>query len=203
MFKYAPYVASFDGLYEGHFMKKLKRNLSLLLMSTIFLTACGDKPSESTTSPKTQSTKPSPNTAPQESTTNQMVNEASNETKADEVQTTQSATSDETNKGSTETNQPANADKANTESTPVQALSLAEGKARYEKTCKICHEQGLLDAPKLTAKADWAKRLAEKDMNTLYKHSAKGFNKMPAQAVADISEAEVYAAVDYMVSQVK
>ncbi len=184
-------------------MKNLKRNLSLLLVGTIFLTACSDKPSESATSPKTQSTESAPNTPPQESAANQMVNEASNETKADEVKTTQSATSDETNKGTAETNQPANTDKADTDNAPVQALSLAEGKARYEKTCKICHEQGLLDAPKLTAKADWAKRLAEKDMDTLYKHSAKGFNKMPAQAVADISEAEVYAAVDYMVSQVK
>ncbi|MDO4896511.1 MAG: c-type cytochrome [Moraxella sp.] len=85
---------------------------------------------------------------------------------------------------------------------PVKALSVAEGKARYEKTCKVCHEQGLLNAPKLTAKADWAKRL-EKGVDILHRHSAKGFGKMPAQVTADISEAEVYAAVDYMISQVK
>lgn len=84
----------------------------------------------------------------------------------------------------------------------VQPLSIAEGKVRYETTCKICHDQGLLDAPKLSDKANWAKRL-EQGMDTLYLHSAKGFNKMPAQATADVSEAEVYAAVDYMVSQVK
>ena len=54
----------------------------------------------------------------------------------------------------------------------------------------------------LTAKADWAKRL-EKGVDTLHTHSAKGFGKMPAQATGDVSEAEVYAAVDYMISQVK
>ena len=90
----------------------------------------------------------------------------------------------------------------NTAKPKVQALSLEEGKARYEKTCKVCHDQGLLNAPKLTATADWAKRL-EKGVDTLHAHSAKGFGKMPAQATGDVSEAEVYAAVDYMISQVK
>lgn len=92
--------------------------------------------------------------------------------------------------------------KADTVKSDVKPLSVAEGKARYEKTCKVCHDQGLLDAPKLTAKADWAKRL-DKGMDTLYTHSAKGFGKMPAQATGEVSEAEVYSAVDYMVSQVK
>ena len=91
------------------------------------------------------------------------------------------------------------ADSAKTE---VKALSLEEGKKRYEKTCKACHDQGLLDAPKLSDKAGWAKRL-EKGVDTLHTHSAKGFNKMPAQATGEVSEAEVYAAVDYMIAQVK
>lgn len=85
---------------------------------------------------------------------------------------------------------------------PVKALSIEEGKKRYEQTCKVCHGQGLLDAPKLTNKAEWAKRL-EKGIDTLHQHSAKGFNKMPAQAVGAVSEAEVYAAVDYMLEQAK
>lgn len=81
-------------------------------------------------------------------------------------------------------------------------LSIEEGKKRYEQTCKVCHDQGLLDAPKLSDKAEWAKRL-EKGVDTLYEHSAKGFNKMPAQAVSTVTEAEVYAAVDYMLEQAK
>lgn len=82
---------------------------------------------------------------------------------------------------------------------PVEALSIEEGKQRYEATCKVCHDAGLLDAPKLSAKEEWQKRLAAKGLETLQANSAKGFNKMPAQAVGDISEAEVYAAVNYII----
>ena len=82
---------------------------------------------------------------------------------------------------------------------PVEALSIEEGKRRYEATCKVCHDAGLLDAPKLSAKEEWQKRLAAKGLETLQVNSAKGFNKMPAQAVGDVSEAEVYAAVNYII----
>lgn len=90
---------------------------------------------------------------------------------------------------------------AKVEASHVKA-SMAEGKQRYEQTCRVCHDQGLLDAPKLTDKAEWAKRL-EKGVDVLYEHSAKGYNKMPAQATGAVSEAEVYVAVDYMLEQVK
>ncbi len=82
---------------------------------------------------------------------------------------------------------------------PVEALPIEEGKQRYEATCKVCHDAGLLDAPKLSAKEEWQKRLAAKGLETLQANSAKGFNKMPAQAVGDVSEAEVYAAVNYII----
>lgn len=170
-------------------MKNPSKTLSLLLASAVLLTACGgDKPSEPAKS------EPSTQTAPAEL--------ADTVPKADEVAITNSATSDKTDKGTVETAQVDNAEQADTAPAPVQALSIAEGKARYEKTCRICHDQGLLDAPKLTAKADWAKRL-DKGIDTLHKHSAKGFGKMPAQVTGEVSEAEVYAAVDYMVSQVQ
>lgn len=86
-------------------------------------------------------------------------------------------------------------------SAQIAALPADAGQKRYEATCKICHEKGLLDAPKFGSKADWQARL-KKDKDLLYRHSAHGFNKMPAQAVGDISEAEVYAAVDYILAQV-
>lgn len=170
-------------------MKNPSKTLSLLLASAALLTACGgEKPSEPAKA------EPSTQTAPAEL--------ADTVPKADEVAITNSATSDKTDKGTVETAQVDNAEQADTAPAPVQALSIAEGKARYEKTCRICHDQGLLDAPKLTAKADWAKRL-DKGIDTLHKHSAKGFGKMPAQVTGEVSEAEVYAAVDYMVSQVQ
>lgn len=82
-----------------------------------------------------------------------------------------------------------------------EVLAADAGEKLYEKQCKACHEGGLLGAPKLGNKAEWAPHLA-KDIETLHMHSAKGFNKMPAQATGDVSEAQVHAAVDYMVAAV-
>lgn len=189
-------------------MKNPSKALTLLLASAVFLTTCdGDKPAE----PKPEPQKPAPaQTAPTQDTADKS---ATDTPKADEkTQTTTETTAqtapqetgaakDDAKPDDTAKSEQAPA-KAEAPKPKVQALSLEEGKARYEKTCKVCHDQGLLNAPKLTATADWAKRL-EKGVDTLHTHSAKGFNKMPAQATGDVSEAEVYAAVDYMISQVK
>lgn len=83
-----------------------------------------------------------------------------------------------------------------------EVLAADAGAKLYETNCKVCHDSGLLDAPKYGDKAAWEPRLA-KGIETLHMHSAKGFNKMPAQATDKISEAQVYAAVDYMVEAVK
>lgn len=159
--------------------------LAVLLTSAACLTACGD---DKPTPDKTSQSAPSPaqNTPVTEpaQTTEQTKTAQSEPKSASDAEKSESAATKESPKEA------------------VKAVSLEEGKARYEKTCRVCHDQGLLNAPKLTAKADWAKRL-DKGMDTLYLHSAKGFGKMPAQVTGDVSEAEVYAAVDYMVSQVK
>ena len=80
-------------------------------------------------------------------------------------------------------------------------LAADTGAKIYEANCKLCHESGLLSAPIHGDKTAWAPRLT-KDKETLYMHSAKGFNKMPAQATDKVSEAEVHAAVDYMLAAV-
>ena len=80
-----------------------------------------------------------------------------------------------------------------------EVLAADAGAALYEKQCKVCHEKGLLAAPVFGSKEAWAPRIA-KGIDTLHMHSAKGFNKMPAQASAEVSEAQVHAAVDYMVA---
>lgn len=86
------------------------------------------------------------------------------------------------------------------ETTPSAPLAADAGQKRYETTCKICHDSGMLDAPKMGDKNAWQARIA-KGKDTLYKNSTKGFNKMPAQAVGDVSEDEVKAAVDYMIEK--
>ena len=100
----------------------------------------------------------------------------------------------------TTTAEPAEAVEPPTPDEP-EVLAADAGAKLYDSNCKVCHEAGLLDAPKYGDKAAWAPRLA-KGIETLHMHSAQGFNKMPAQATDKVSEAEVYAAVDYMVAAV-
>ena len=85
--------------------------------------------------------------------------------------------------------------------TDPEVLAADAGATLYEKQCKVCHEKGLLAAPVFGNKEAWAPRIA-KGIDTLHMHSTKGFNKMPAQASAEVSEAQVHAAVDYMVAAV-
>ena len=82
-----------------------------------------------------------------------------------------------------------------------ELLAADAGAKLYESNCKACHAAGLLNAPKYGDTAAWSARLT-KDKETLYMHSAKGFNKMPAQAVDGVTEAQVKAAVDYMLASV-
>ncbi len=82
-----------------------------------------------------------------------------------------------------------------------EVLAADAGAKLYESNCQVCHAAGLLDAPKYGDTAAWTARLT-KDKKTLYMHSAKGFNKMPAQAVDGVTEAQVKAAVDYMLASV-
>lgn len=93
------------------------------------------------------------------------------------------------------------AEEAAATAAPAVELSADAGKVLYEKQCKTCHEPGLVGAPKYGNKEAWAPHIA-KDKATLYEHSAKGFNKMPPQAVNGVAEAEVHAAVDYMLAGV-
>jgi cytochrome c5 len=77
------------------------------------------------------------------------------------------------------------------------------GKSVYGKTCAMCHAAGVAGAPKPGDKADWAPRIAQ-GKDTLYKHAIEGFTgskgQMPARgANAALPDAEVQAAVDYMV----
>jgi cytochrome c5 len=80
---------------------------------------------------------------------------------------------------------------------------FATGKAVYEKTCQVCHAAGIAGAPKAGDKAAWAAHLA-RGMDDLYKNAIKGIKAMPPKGGnPSLSDAEVKAAVDYMVSLVK
>ncbi|MBX9812420.1 MAG: c-type cytochrome [Burkholderiales bacterium] len=79
----------------------------------------------------------------------------------------------------------------------------ADGKEVYDKVCYKCHRSGVDDAPKPSDKAAWAPRLAT-GMEALYKSVIEGKGEMPPRAdKPHLSDEELKAAVDYIVSQVK
>lgn len=89
-------------------------------------------------------------------------------------------------------------------STPAVAVTgHATGEKVYKSTCSICHKSGLKGAPRLGVKEDWEGRLTQSN-EILYEHAIKGFRGkkgvMPSRGSnAKLSDAEVRAAVDYMV----
>ena len=88
---------------------------------------------------------------------------------------------------------------------PAPAAENELGKTVFGKTCSMCHAAGVAGAPKPGDKADWGPRIAQ-GKDTLYKHALEGFTgakgMMPARGGgASLSDAEVKAAVDYMVDK--
>jgi cytochrome c5 len=76
------------------------------------------------------------------------------------------------------------------------------GKALYQQVCQACHAAGVLNAPKFGDKEAWAPRLKE-PMDTVYNYALHGKGAMPPKGGSSASDADVKAAVDYMVSAVK
>jgi cytochrome c5 len=78
-----------------------------------------------------------------------------------------------------------------------------DGKAIYEGTCIACHGTGAAGAPKFGDKAAWAPRIAT-GMDTLLNVALHGKGAMPPKGGnASLSEAQVRAAIGYMVSHSK
>lgn len=85
--------------------------------------------------------------------------------------------------------------------------ALADGKATFDSVCFACHATGAAGAPKAGDKAAWAPRIAQ-GLDVLKQHANQGFQGnsgfMPAKGGrTDLSDADVGAAVEYMVSLAK
>ena len=76
------------------------------------------------------------------------------------------------------------------------------GKALYQQVCQACHAAGVLNAPKFGDKDAWAPRLKE-PMDVIYNYALHGKGNMPPKGGSNASDADVKAAVDYMVSAAK
>jgi len=89
----------------------------------------------------------------------------------------------------------------------IPSAKAADGKGTYDKACMACHAAGVAGAPKLGDKAAWGPRIAQGN-DTLYGHALKGFQGkkgfMPAKGGnASLADADVKAAVDFMVGKAK
>ena len=81
--------------------------------------------------------------------------------------------------------------------------AAADGKAVYDKACVACHATGVANAPKLGDKAAWTPRLAQ-GTDALMQSVIKGKGAMPPKAGNPaLSDAELRAGLEFMVSQSK
>jgi cytochrome c5 len=110
--------------------------------------------------------------------------------------------------GGTAANDDADARIAPIATVAVQAAPKGDGKARdgetvYNTVCTACHGSGALGAPKLGDKAAWAPRLGQ-GIAGLLKSATNGKNAMPARGgAADLTDAELKGAVEYMAGKAK
>jgi len=83
------------------------------------------------------------------------------------------------------------------------ASQKPDGKKVYETTCMVCHATGVAGAPKLGDKAAWAPHLMH-GMDGLLQSALKGKGAMPPKGGnPSLSDDDVRAAVEFMVSQSK
>jgi cytochrome c5 len=92
---------------------------------------------------------------------------------------------------------------APTAAAPAAKPAAADGKAVYDKTCFACHAQSVAGSPRLGDKAAWAPRV-QTGMDAMVQSVIKGKGAMPPKAGnPSLSDAEIRAAVEFMVSQSK
>lgn len=83
------------------------------------------------------------------------------------------------------------------------AAAEDKGKSIYNQACVACHGQGVAGAPKFGDKAAWAPRI-KSGMDALYTASLKGKGAMPPKGGnTTLADADVKAAVDYIVATAK
>jgi cytochrome c5 len=76
-----------------------------------------------------------------------------------------------------------------------------DGQKIYQTSCQACHATGAAGAPKLGDKEAWAPRIAT-GMDAMLTSAINGKNAMPPKgACMSCSDADLKAAIEYMVSQ--
>lgn len=87
--------------------------------------------------------------------------------------------------------------------TTTAPAAAVDGEKVYKGICFSCHDVGVAGSPKLGDTAAWASRIAAGN-DSLYKNAIGGKGAMPAKGGNPaLSDAEIKAAVDFMVSKSK
>jgi cytochrome c5 len=84
----------------------------------------------------------------------------------------------------------------------AEKVATVNGEAVYKQVCIACHAAGVAGSPKTGDKAAWAPRIAT-GVDALTQAVIKGKGAMPPKGGSAASEAEIKAAVEYLVAQAK
>lgn len=83
-------------------------------------------------------------------------------------------------------------------------VAAADGQAVYGKSCAVCHAKGVAGAAKLGDKSKWEPILKKGGADVLAATVVGGKGKHPPKGGnASLSDADIKAAVEYMIGQVK
>lgn len=76
----------------------------------------------------------------------------------------------------------------------------ADGKEAYQKVCSFCHDDGQIGAPRAGDQGEWKRRMS-KGIDMLYANTLNGIGHMPPRMDRrGLSDKEIEAAVDYLIS---
>ncbi len=81
-------------------------------------------------------------------------------------------------------------------------VAAGAGEALYKQACSVCHVAGVAGAPKFGDKAAWAARVAG-GVDALTASVIKGKGAMPPKGGSTASDADIKAAVEFMLAAVK
>lgn len=84
----------------------------------------------------------------------------------------------------------------------TKVANAGAGEALYKQACLACHAAGIAGAPKFGDKAAWEPRI-KTGLDALTTSAIKGKNAMPPKGGSSASDADIRAAVEYMVSAAK
>lgn len=88
---------------------------------------------------------------------------------------------------------------------PVESpTSFTDGKKIYTQYCSACHDSGKLGAPKIGDTAAWDPILKQHNLDVLIERSIAGYKEHPPRgSCAECTDADIIAAVKYMVQKSK